>query len=71
MIVSIYQNRRIVKAHGVPEFFYLTVRLYAFFIASSTATATATVAPTIGLLPMPISPIISTDVKESMRCILH
>ena len=31
-----------------------------FFIASSTATATATVAPTIGLLPMPMSPIIST-----------
>lgn len=27
---------------------------------SSTATATATVAPTIGLLPIPISPIIST-----------
>ncbi len=33
---------------------------YAFFCASSTATATATVAPTIGLLPMPIRPIIST-----------
>ena len=31
-----------------------------FFIASSTATATATVAPTMGLLPMPIRPIIST-----------
>ncbi len=28
--------------------------------ASSTATAHATVAPTIGLLPMPIRPIIST-----------
>ena len=34
--------------------------LQAFFIASSTATATATVAPTIGLLPMPMRPIIST-----------
>ena len=32
----------------------------AYFIASSTATAQATVAPTIGLLPMPIRPIIST-----------
>ena len=35
----------------------------AYFLAlklSSTATATATVAPTIGLLPMPIRPIIST-----------
>ena len=31
-----------------------------FLSASSTATATATVAPTIGLLPIPISPIIST-----------
>ena len=31
-----------------------------FFMASSTATATATVAPTIGLLPMPRKPIIST-----------
>ena len=30
------------------------------FIASSTATATATVIPTMGLLPAPISPIIST-----------
>ncbi len=31
-----------------------------YFIDSSTATAQATVAPTIGLLPIPISPIIST-----------
>ena len=31
-----------------------------FFIASSTATATATVMPTIGLLPAPRKPIIST-----------
>ena len=31
-----------------------------YFIASSTATATATVAPTMGLLPMPRKPIIST-----------
>ena len=30
------------------------------FMPSCTATATATVAPTIGLLPMPMSPIIST-----------
>ena len=30
------------------------------FAASSTLTATATVAPTIGLLPIPIRPIIST-----------
>ena len=31
-----------------------------YFSASDTATAQATVAPTIGLLPMPMSPIIST-----------
>ena len=31
-----------------------------FFSASSTATATETVAPTMGLLPMPRKPIIST-----------
>ena len=31
-----------------------------YFSASSTATAQATVAPTMGLLPMPIKPIIST-----------
>ena len=38
---------------------YLRVnRIY--FTASSTATATATVAPTMGLLPMPRKPIIST-----------
>ncbi len=34
--------------------------IFHYFIASSTATATATEAPTIGLLPIPISPIIST-----------
>ncbi len=34
--------------------------VFYYFIASSTATAQATVAPTIGLLPIPISPIIST-----------
>ena len=33
---------------------------FPFFAASSTATATATVIPTIGLFPAPISPIIST-----------
>ena len=34
--------------------------LFYLFMPSCTATATATVAPTIGLLPMPMSPIIST-----------
>ena len=41
----------------IPLIFYEDI---LYFIASSTATATATVAPTIGLLPIPISPIIST-----------
>ena len=38
----------------------LTLASGSYFIASSTATAVATVAPTIGLLPIPIRPIIST-----------
>ncbi len=38
----------------------LTLVSGSYFIASSTATAVATVAPTIGLLPIPIRPIIST-----------
>ena len=37
---------------------YTNCKLY--LLLSSIATATATVAPTIGLLPIPISPIIST-----------
>ena len=36
------------------------LNFYYYFKASETATATATVAPTIGLLPIPINPIIST-----------
>ena len=32
-----------------------------YFRLSATATATATVAPTMGLLPMPKKPIISTE----------
>ena len=34
---------------------------FSYFRLSATATATATVAPTIGLLPMPRKPIISTE----------
>ena len=34
--------------------------LFDYFLLSATATATATVAPTMGLLPMPRKPIIST-----------
>ena len=39
---------------------FLCVLPMAYFIVWATATATSTDAPTIGLLPMPISPIIST-----------
>ena len=35
--------------------------LFVYFLLSATATATATVAPTMGLLPMPRKPIISTE----------
>jgi hypothetical protein len=43
-------------------FHYLPVKMpvYAFFNASDTATEIATVAPTIGLFPIPRKPIIST-----------
>ena len=40
--------------------FSAILRRQDYFIACSTATATATVAPTIGLLPMPRKPISST-----------
>ena len=39
---------------------FCSTRLIYFFKLSSTATATATVAPTMGLLPIPKNPIIST-----------
>ena len=45
-----------ILGHPLYRVLYITY----LFIASSIATATATVAPTIGLLPIPISPIIST-----------
>lgn len=44
------------KMHAGPN----KTLLQLFFIASSIATATATDAPTMGLLPMPMRPIIST-----------
>ena len=47
------------KPIGFSLCFYGYVSNY-FFIASSTETATATVAPTIGLFPIPRNPIIST-----------
>ena len=51
------------KLKGAPLRIRLHERIIPFpylFIASDTATATATEAPTIGLFPMPMSPIIST-----------
>ena len=47
-----------------PIFIYLILQVdlakINYFSASSIATATATVIPTMGLLPAPMSPIIST-----------
>ena len=46
---------------GNQNIFRLEIRILSYLLsASSTATATATVAPTMGLLPMPRKPIIST-----------
>lgn len=42
------------------DFIYMDDVLYYFASACATDTATATVAPTIGLLPIPRKPIIST-----------
>ena len=57
-VLSLYAK----KHHPAGWCFFAVVILEKsyFFMASSTATATATVAPTIGLLPMPMRPIIST-----------
>ena len=57
-VLSLYAK----KHHPAAWCFFAVVILEKsyFFMASSTATATATVAPTIGLLPMPRKPIIST-----------
>ena len=38
-----------------------SLKKFSYFWLSATATATATVAPTMGLLPMPKKPIISTE----------
>ena len=42
------------------ELFSQSDRNFSYLLASSIATATATVIPTMGLLPAPIKPIIST-----------
>ncbi len=59
-----YYSRRIptkAKEKGLKSPFRFVYEVFTYaFAASSTATAQATVAPTIGLLPIPISPIIST-----------
>ena len=53
--INIYNLKGIAQA--MPLFYKIN---YLFLYASSIATATATVAPTMGLLPIPIRPIIST-----------
>ena len=47
------------------SFFQKALKI-AYLLASSTATAHATVIPTMGLLPAPIKPIISTS-----KCLRH
>ena len=73
-LVFVYKMPRISAGHFMLLAFHSTCRISFdrdtranfieiisnYFIASSTATATATVIPTMGLLPAPISPIIST-----------
>lgn len=54
------QNGSFTILSGLIDLYGLPATGSYLFIASSTATATETVAPTIGLLPMPMSPIIST-----------
>ena len=71
---TIFQSRKKIKHnHNTPTRFVkkrVGVRLkspdfanclgFPYFLLSATATATATVAPTMGLLPIPRKPIIST-----------
>ena len=56
-ILGLYMQKDGIKNHLVYNSIFI---ISNYFIASSTATATATDAPTIGLLPIPINPIIST-----------
>ena len=44
-----------------PGGLFVSLKNTDYFLLSATATATATVAPTMGLLPMPRKPIISTE----------
>ena len=58
-----YPRPHLTKKQPQPEgaaAFLTAFCLFYFAMPSCTATATATVAPTMGLLPMPMSPIIST-----------
>ena len=45
---------------GTPKDSHNYINLFNYLLASSIATAQATVIPTMGLLPAPIRPIIST-----------
>ena len=54
------KNRRVSENFRHPPSYLFFSLITNYFKASATATAQATVIPTIGLLPAPISPIIST-----------
>ena len=58
--IKILQNNKNLKDAYKPLY------IKDYLLASSTATAHATVAPTIGLLPIPMRPIISTH-SESVN----
>ena len=59
--IPICHERQKRSAAGNPQRPLIELSKKDYFLKdSSTATATATVAPTIGLLPMPMRPIIST-----------
>lgn len=67
-----YIKIRHITRNVVPDFInlilvYLNCLNSDYLQASSTATATATVIPTLGLLPAPIKPIISTDTCHAAR----
>jgi len=54
---NIYTTKKAMEIHRFYLYYY---EVLIYFADSWIATAQATVAPTIGLLPIPISPIIST-----------
>ncbi len=55
-----FAKKRVALLASEKFLFFMISGFFVYFLLSATATATATVAPTMGLLPMPRKPIIST-----------